>query len=718
MGNSPSNQESIIIPERDPASHLSEIDNDHHASDRQLLILTLLGGCTLVALSIWLHQQDWMRDLRWITWVGLLAGLSLFLLSIRQIETNNTSSGLSRLLKKVQLWLDLKTWQVIALFISPVFALLAWLAAGPERQMNNPYVAILSWAFGIGLVTLSGWQFDQWRRSLTLKMVLLPLFLFLLALLVRGIYVIQIPIVLTGDEGSAGLSAVEFLKGNTNNIFRVGWFSFPALYFYIQSIPISLLGQTILAVRILSIIAGSLTVVGVYFVGCAMFGERTGLFSALFLASFHFHIHFSRIGLNNIWDSMWFVVVLGLLWAGYHYENRRLFILSGLALGFSQYFYISSRVLFFLLPTWLLVVGVVNPARLRRYLPSLLLMAAAALVTVLPLALYYFGNPDEFMAPMRRASVLGSWLINETTITGKSQFHILVDQLWTSLQAYAHQPLRAWYTPGVPLLRPLPAALFFLGVILLVLKIRDNRTTLLGMWLIVLTIMVALSESTPAAQRYVAVSPAVAILVGYGLAGSVDRLGKLWSRGMYLLNLIAVGIIIFIGLDDLRYYFLDYTPRSDFGGENTLVAHQLAEYLITQPDDLEVFFFGGTRMGYYSIPSLPFLAPHVKGIDINHPWSSPENPKPTSQNVLFVFLPDKHDELENIQSSYPGGLLMEVVKEDGKTLYWLYKYYSLGSLTGQYHLPSATRSPNANEINIQQKEASIESDCIPQTRRF
>jgi 4-amino-4-deoxy-L-arabinose transferase-like glycosyltransferase len=718
MDNNPSEKDTLLASKLDPESHLSENETDTNEAERQVQVLTLLCGSVLVVSSIWLHQQDWMRDIRWMTWIGLMAGLSLFLLGYRNVGVVGYPYWLSFLFKKLQAWLDVKGWQLFCLFLSPAFALVAWLSAGTERQMNNPMVAILSWILAIALVTLSGWQFTQNIKPIALRVMLLPLSLFLLALLVRGIYVTQIPIVLTGDEGSAGLSAVEFINGNTNNIFRVGWFSFPSLYFFIQSIPISLLGQTILAIRLSSIIAGSLCVVGVYLVGRAMFGEQTGLISALFLTSFHFHNHFSRIGLNNIWDSMWFIIVLGLLWAGYQHENRRLLILSGLALGFSQYFYISSRVMFILIPAWLFVVGLINPNRMRQLIPSLMIMGMAAFVVVLPLALYFLGNLNEFMAPMRRASVLGSWLLNETTITGQTQFQILLNQLWTSMQAYAHQPLRAWYTPGIPLLRPLPAALFFLGGILLLLKLRDNRTTLLAMWLIFITIMVGLSESTPAAQRYVAVSPAVAILVGIGLVGSADRLGKLWPQGKHLVNVAAIGLIIFIVLDDMRYYFLDYTPRSDFGGENTMVAHQLAEYLMTQPEGLEVFFFGGTRMGYYSIPSLPFLAPHVKGIDINHPWGSPENPKPSSHNLLFVFLPDTQDELESVKSSFPGGYLMEVVKEDGRTLYWLYKYSSVESLNGQFHYLIANKATLFTDITIHQKEGSLESDSIPQTWRF
>lgn len=675
----------------DDPSYTTNFDPNQLRTTRLLISLALLISIGLVGIGIWLYNQEWIQGLQWVTWLVLATGLTIFLLSIHFVEDNNGLNRLNRFWGKLGAWFGIYEWQVVGLIVSPVLALVAWVAAGTGEKMNSPFLAIICWLGGIGLVILSAWQFTNEGKPVPWRVVITALAVFLLALLIRGVFLTNIPIVLSGDEGSAGLSAVGFVKGETNNIFRSGWFSFPALYFFIQSIPISFLGQTILSLRITSIIAGSLSVVGVYLFGRAMFGERAGLFSALFLAAFHFHNHFSRIGLNNIWDSMWFVIVLGLLWAGWQYENRRLLVLSGLALGFSQYFYISARVLFLLIPAWLVIAAIIEPARIRRLFPSFILMGMAALVTVMPLALYYLGYPSEFMAPMRRTSILGNWLANEAMISGLSAGQILLNQLWTSLLAYAHEPLRAWYMPGVPLLRPLSALVFFLGLCILLVKPRDGRTALLGLWLVSLTIMVGMSESTPAAQRYVAVSPAVAILVGYGLAGTTDRLGKLWCRAAPLLNVVGIGLILFISLDDLRFYYFDYTPRSDFGGANTLIAQQLANYLVTQPDDLEVFFLGGTRMGYYSHSSLPFLAPHVKGVDINHPWGSPENPQPTSQNLLFVFLPETHEELESIKASYPGGKYMEIRKNDGQPLFWLYSHSPSEPPPHESHLPGETR---------------------------
>ena len=691
MGENPSKQQTGDAGNRNSEPVSTTHHSQYSKSTRLATTLSLLGGFLLVSTSVWLHQQERVRETPWLSGSILVIGIFLFLASMHITDFNKIQSLIRRPFLKIANWFGIKGWQVICLLVCPLFALVGWYAAGTGEKMHNPILAVLSWPVGIGLAMLAGWRFSHQRIIITPRLALMATTLFLFALLVRGIDLSSIPVVLTGDEGSAGLSAVEFVRGNTNNIFRTGWFSFPSFYFFIQSIPIALLGQTILALRISSIIAGALTVVGVYFVGRAMFGNRAGLFSALFLATFHFHNHFSRIGLNNVWDSMWFVLVLGLLWLGWQDDNRRLLLLSGLALGLSQYFYASARLLFVFIPIWLIVVASINPSRFRQNLPSLGLMGVVCLVTILPLAFYYLGHPDQYMAPLRRASIFGGWLTNEIQFTGKSSFQILLNQFWLSIRAYAHHPLRVWYTPGVPLLRPLPAAIFFLGIALLLLKLRDSRTTLLGLWLMFLTMMVGMSESTPAAQRYVAVSPAVALLVGYALDRGARHLGKMWPQKIYWVNALVVALIVFISVDDLRFYFLDYTPRSDFGGENTLVAHQLANYLSEQPDNLEVLFLGGSRMGYYSHSSLPYLTPHIKGVDIKHPWGSAENPQPSRHNLAFVALPETIDELEKIMVSYPGGDYKEFKKKDGQTLFWLYRYPSTEQHSGETLLPALSR---------------------------
>ena len=677
--------ESLSAPDlpAESSSHLPETDSagpqpasnkfDFLASPPFIKTLLLSGGAALVGLSLWLAQHERESSLGAFSWVILLVGLGLVALTSRTIEIGKPPGWLTSLLNKIGMWLAVSGWQVVCLAISPLLAWIAFQAAGDGLLMLRPVVAVAAWLLAMMLALAGGWQFRSEVWSFSPQTLVSFGLIVAIAAFTRGYNLAHIPFVLTGDEGSAGLAAVDVLNGFTNNIFRSGWFSFPALHSFVQALPIAIFGQTAQALRLASVFAGALTAGAVFLAARSMFGERAAFFAAVFLSAFHFHNHFSRIGLNNIWDGLWFTAVLGLLWLGWRNLSRRYFLLAGLALGFSQYFYVTVRALFLLIPVWILVAGIFDRARLKRSLPHLLLMGFVALAAALPLALSYSRHPEEFFAPLRRVSILGAWMANEVQMSGLPAWRILLNQVALSLQGFAHLPLRMWYQPGTPLLRLIPAILFFLGLGLLLRKPRDSRTLLFGLWLLALGIMNGFSESAPAAQRYVAAAPAVAIVLAYGLDESAALLGDLWPRYRRFITSAALAFIILLSLDELRFYFQVYTPKSDLGGENTLVANRLAHYLQGKSDEWQVAFFGAPRMGYTSIASLPYLAPHIRGYDMNRPWGSPDNPQLYGGPLAFVFLPGLNADLEAVQASYPDGELLQEKTPDGRLLYWVYE---------------------------------------------
>jgi hypothetical protein len=58
---------------------------------------------------------------------------------------------------------------------------------------------------------------------------------------------------------------------------------------------------------------------------------------------------------------------------------------------------------------------------------------------------------------------------------------------------------------------------------------------------------------------------------------------------------------------------------------------------------------------------------------MNHPWGSDQNPTPSSDHLLFVFLPEHEDQIPSIKDVYPGGKLVQEYDQDGRILYWLYE---------------------------------------------
>jgi 4-amino-4-deoxy-L-arabinose transferase-like glycosyltransferase len=539
-----------------------------------------------------------------------------------------------------------------------------WLAAGDAMLMRQPQLAVSLWLLGILLLvigSLTHWP-NLGERPRPTREWLIVAAVFVGALLLRGIGTAPFPWLLTGDEGSGGLSALEFINGERNNIFGLGWFSFPAFYFYVQSISIQFLGQTTEALRITSAIAGALTVLALYWFLKQAFGRWVALTAIILLAASHFHIHFSRIGLNNIWDGLFVTFISGAFWWGWSKNNRLGYVLAGLGFGLAQYFYTSSRILFLLFPIWLAFSAARDWTAVRTRLNHLAIMGLSALVITLPLALFYLGHIPDFFAPMSRVSYLGDPLRSNLVATGKTSAELLAMQFITSAKAYTSSNLRGvLYIPDTPLLLPLSATLFLMGVVLLLLNFRKPVELWLILWLAGAVAISALSESTPAAQRYVFAAPAVAATMGLALVRIGQWLIESWPNVRPAV-VAVVGIVVALACwVDLTFYFGDYSASRRFGDLNTETAFAVAQMLDTREPGVEVYFFGG-RMGYYSHSSIPFLASHANGHDVFEPLTSVPTWELTGPTV-FVFLPEREAEMALVQERYPGG---DVFQETGK----------------------------------------------------
>jgi 4-amino-4-deoxy-L-arabinose transferase-like glycosyltransferase len=605
---------------------------------------------------------------------GLLAfsvvGFASFVFGIAFATRAKLPGAVSQPLSRVSKWLQVTPTQSIFLFSSIVVAFIAARAAGDGLAMRTPLVAVSAVALALSFVILGAWPLAAKPVKFDRRALLWALGLAFLAFLLRGLYTSLIPNTLTGDEASGGLFAVEYLSGKFSNPFTFGWYSFPAFYFWIQALSISLFGQTTMALRITSALAGSLTVGALYLAGRAFYGHRAGMLAALFLAGSHFHIHFSRIGLNNIWDGFWYTVILGLLWWAWKHQNRVGFLLAGVALGLSQYFYVSVRLLFVLLPLWCMLMFFARKAEFRQNRSNVLLMFLIAMVIFIPLATNYALHFDQFMAPMQRVSLLGSWLQNETQISGLPAWRILAEKLWISAQAFTSANLQHWYTPEVPILRPAAAVFFIFGFAILLISISQPQHWLLILWLGAFVLSGGLSESTPAAQRYIGAAPAAALLLGYALDQIALRLTGLWSAGKRVFAAAAVIAVLLLAAGDLRFYFDKFTHRGDYAGTNTAIAQYLANQLQEYPAGTQVAFFGQPRMGYLSLSSLPFLAPHIRGVDMPLEYGSPENPVLDTGTVIYVFLPEYASSKDALLAEHPSAQARETYGINRDFLYW------------------------------------------------
>ena len=625
---------------------------------------------------IWLGQSS-LRSLppnlqRW-TWGIIIASAILFFLSGRLALQPKIPNWIAPPIRKICAYFNIQPTQCVLLLFAPVFVWVSIMASGFGPLARNWWVSVIAWMCAIGFTVAGSLRWPlRLRLNISRGELWFLALLFVIGFLLRGTATDVLPNTFSGDEGSAGLSALNHIKGDANNWFTIGWFSFPSFYFALQSVGIRLMGQTVEALRVPSAAAGALTVVATYGLARTLFDRKTAVLVGLYMMASHYHIHISRIGLNNIWDSLFGAVAILGFWHGWKTGKRVYFVVCGLAIGLGQYFYVSIRVLPLLFLVWSAVAFLFERERFKKRLPGMMLAAFISLIVFLPLAYYFLHHPYEFNAPMQRVTMLGERMALEVQHRGQSANSILWEQFRLSLLGFTQQPLRLLYAPGAPLLLTGAAALFLLGVTWGITHF-DLRYLLIFLPLLGVLASNTVSQSPPASQRYILAMPLVAILVGVPLGLLGNWLDKLWDERKFVGMVVTAVLMLGVVAQDLSYYFFEAYDEYVLGGINTLVATEIVYYLETQePAEQDVYFFGFPRMGYNSLSTIPYLVPDKRGLDIFDPLREPPKWKLTEPTIL-IFLPERVSELAFVQEVYANGRYQEFYTDDNIFLFATYE---------------------------------------------
>jgi 4-amino-4-deoxy-L-arabinose transferase-like glycosyltransferase len=633
----------------------------------------LFGGLLIVLAGLVIKGKLFPDEERWAWWlIGL--GSAAFVLAGQLINQRKLPAWVVRQAYRFSRYFNLTPLQLVLLGWAPIFALLASLAAGNLLQARQGTVATIAWLLAVGLVIAGSWvRGEQVKLKIVWGEMLFLAVLFALALALRGTNLEGIPNTLSGDEAASGLVALAFRQGEANNLFTFGWFSFPSLYFVIQSLGIRFWGQTTEALRITSAVGGALAVLALYWLAKVMFDRFTAVLAAVYLTASHYHIHMSRNGLNNIWDSLFGTLAIMGLWHGWKTGRRSSFILTGVALGLGQYFYVSIRALPIIFLVWAVTAFWRDRVTFYRRLPGLILAAFIAFIIILPFGIQAAQHWDNFMAPYGRVSVFANdWLDQVMAQTGETAVQVITGQMLTTAMGFTHEPLRLLYNPGSALLLGGAAALFLIGVFWAVMHF-DLKYWLLFLPMIMVILTGGFSHNPPASQRYILAMPLVAMILVFPLRLSVDWLQALWPRAKPVLILSVSLILVAVVWGDLHYYFFEVYDTYVLGGTNTEAATQIAYYLREQENpEQQVYFFGFPRMGYFSLATIQFLAPKMIGEDVVDPLQAPPDWNLDGQ-TQFIFLPERLIELEQIQMSYPGGQYHEIMSDKGGMLFAVYE---------------------------------------------
>ena len=517
----------------------------------------------LAAVLLAVGSQVCVPILPWLSLFGFAAAMGLFLVAER------LPSGVAEpiaLADAPPASTPRTFWWLLGLGLGVCF-----LAGIAVYRGASPAVTHTVWLLGLALFLAAAAR--TWRRRRTPRRLgwqtlgALALLLVLSGVLF-GWHLTSMPPEVHGDEAEVGNDAIYLLETERFNLFETGWFRLPRFHAVPTAIGLKLFGANLLGLRSTSVALGVATVLLLFVLARRLWGFEVALLAALLLASQRFFIHLSRAGYQYI-DTAFLSVLVVWLFLRF-WQDRRLAsaLWCGIALGLGVQTYYASRVV----PLLLIITAVLwlvrtDRAEFRSRITGVVLIVIAALATAASMIGYFAHDTESLWLRMHDTTVFNQ-SAKEHLAQGyqtDSLTEILLIQTRAALTVFnATGDTSLQYGYGEPLLEPISAALFVLGIALACARLSQRRYQLLLLWTVIPLIAgAALTIDAPFYPRISGLLPFVALFVALPLQRllSSARAALPGTMGRWVASLAAVSVLVVVFANNIRSYFVDYAPN-------------------------------------------------------------------------------------------------------------------------------------------------------------
>src|SRR3989344_1409862 len=216
----------------------------------------------------------------------------------------------------------------------------------------------------------------------------------------------SIPPGLWPDEAANGVDALKALDNQDFRIFYPANNGREGLFINIQAVSIRLFGATPFALRAVSAVIGTLTILGLYLLAKQLFDKKIASVASFFLAISFWHVNFSRIGFRAIMLPFIMVFAFYFLWRGLRNGRLGEFFMAGILGGLGFYTYFSFRIVPFIalilfFNYWYFLKKDFAHEKYEHARNLLLrgfaLMVLTVIIAALPIGLYFLGHSEDFL---------------------------------------------------------------------------------------------------------------------------------------------------------------------------------------------------------------------------------------------------------------------------------------------------------------------------------
>ncbi len=367
------------------------------------------------------------------------------------------------------------------------------------------------------------------------------------------------------------------------------------LFVNLIALSFSVFGISIWSFKLISALAGTATVMGIYLLGKETFKRNeAGLLAAFFLAVSFWHVNFSRTGFRAILVPLVMSFSFYLLLKGIRTGKMSNFAIAGIVFGLGFHTYISFRLAVLILPLFLaafLWCRFKNRGQFKKSLVASAVFLAFIFLVALPIGVYFLQNPDSFISRATGVSIFSQdnpiYSFLKSLGAHLAMFNFYGDSNWR--HNFSGEPQLYWPV-GI---------LFLMGLWVSVKKLvssfksKDEQElgayVLLLSWLFIMLLPGILTyEGVPHALRTIgSVIPAY-LLAGLGAWKTYLFLSKkVKNRALFVLTCwLFIAAVAFIQFDK---YFFDWGQKPEVKAAFNKDYTEIGRYLNSLPEETEKY---------------------------------------------------------------------------------------------------------------------------------
>ncbi|MCD6550390.1 glycosyltransferase family 39 protein [bacterium] len=491
----------------------------------------------------------------------------------------------------------------------------------------------------------------------------------------------KIPPGLYPDEAINGNDAFKTLKTKSPHIFYPENNGREGLFINIVALAFSFLGISSWSIRIVSAIAGIITVAGFYFLikelsfyskKFKQSWEYLALLSSFLLATSFWHTNFSRIGFRGILVPLVLVFSFYFLIKGFKEQKQKFLMIAGIIFGIGFYTYIAFRLAVILIAIILFLEFL--QYKEKKQLKNFFLLSSLYLffifIVALPIGIYFMNHPDYFISRATGVSIFSQKnyikAFGESLIKHLAMFNIQGDGNWR------HN------IPNTPELFWPVGITFLIGIGYSIFQnikaIKDKNWQefflycfLLSWWFIMLLPGILTYEGIPHALRCIGAIPPVFAFAAIGIFIIAEKLNfYLREKVPHLILFVAIIVIgLIFTLVQYNRYFIVWGKNKEVRGAFCQRFVEIGNYLNSFSDNTSLYVIvneGGVAVPYPNgIPMPAQTLMFVENEKFGHQravYLKTEDVKkinPDNQKTVIVIM--KYDEalINNLKEKFPRG---------------------------------------------------------------